>query len=231
MSVPGAATSVADLVALSAEGYGTFLYGQDRHALLRVAYALARLNDPNPYWVDIRPPTRLGDPDDPVGLGWIPDDHLFVVEQDEARPLDAEANMALWTVLRSDEPKSAITAFTDFLRLPRQVQRAVGSSRSDVGRPVFVFANADRVRAHYSTTSAGVRPYVDSMLRAGIVPIFASAGQPGPGRWAFDFVFEVRTPQLSDWSGGTLACERAPPGLAVVSGQVRPLLSVPGLAR
>ena len=229
MCPPETGAPDSDLRSLAGEGFGTFLYGTDRHAILQVAFALAKLNDPNPYWVDIQATHDTVEPDDPVGRGWIPSDHLFAVVESDARPLNAEANMALWTVVRSDEPKSKIAEFTDFLRLPRVVQDGISGSRSDHGRPVFVIANADRARAYYPLTAADVRPYIDSMLHAEITPIFACVGPPGPGRWAFDFVFEVRTQHVADWRQGSLACERAPPGLRVVAGQVRSIDSIPGL--
>jgi hypothetical protein len=231
MSTSGSASLGSDLRTIGGEGFGTYLYGTDRHALLQVAYALARLMDPSPYWVDIQATPHDDDPEDPVGMGWIPRDHLFTVVETDSRPLNAEANMALWTFVRSDEPPSTVAEFTDFLRLPRTVQHGISGSRSDVGRPVFVIANADRARPYYPSTAGEVRPYIDSMLHAGIVPIFVAVGPPGAGRWAFDFVFEVRTHQVPDWRRGSLVCERAPPGLPIVSGQVRPLDAVPGIAR
>jgi hypothetical protein len=231
MATSGMGAPELDLRVLGGDGFGTFLYGQDRHAIHRVAFALAKINDPSPYWVEIQDPRHVDDPEGPVRLGWIPDDHLFSVVESETPPLDAEANMALWSVIRSDEPRSRIAQFTDFLRLPRIVQYAISGSQSERGRPVFVIANADRARAYYPTTASDVRPFIDSMLHAGIVPIFASEGRPGPGRWAFDFVFEIRTPSATDWRHGTMVCDRAPPGLPVISGQVRPLSSLPGVLR
>jgi len=231
MGAPVGGPQESELRALGREGFGTFLYSSDRHALLQVAYALAKVNDPNPYWIDIQAPDHVDDTGEPAGPAAIPDDHRFVVTESDARPLNAEANMALWTVVRSDEPHATIAEFTDFLRLPRTVQQGISGSRSEAGRPVFVFANVDRARSYYPATADGVRPYIDSMLHAGIVPIFASVGPPGLGRWAFDFVFEVRAQPRSDWRSGTLVCERAPPGLPVVTGQVRSLDTVPGLAR
>ena len=194
-----------------------------------MALALARNLDPDPYWVEIRDSRPDGDGEGPAGLGRISEDHLYIVQSGNARPQDAEANMTLWTVVRSDEPASVIAPFIDFLRLPQPVQEAVSRSKAPDGRPVFVIANTDRVRPYYPTTAASVRPIVDSLLRAGVVPIFASLGPPGAGRWAFDFVFEVRAPPGEDPRRGTLVCERAPPGSAVPTGQVIPFDSVPGL--
>jgi hypothetical protein len=216
-----------DLTVLGKEGLGTYLYGPDRRTLLDAAFALAQLCDPNPYWVDIRDAGRTGDAADPVGQGRISDDHLLVLVEGDARPQDAEANMALWTVISSDEPEATVTQFTDFLRLPPRVQEAVSRSQSDGRRPVFVFANVDHVRPYYPTNAADVRPSIDAMVHAGIVPIFAAVGPPGAGRWAFDFVFEVRSDP--DRQKGTLVCERAPPGLSVSTGQTLPFSGVPGL--
>ncbi len=168
-----------DLRALGGTGLGTFVYGPDRPTLLHVAFALAKVNDPNPYWIDLRGAERQGELGDPVGLGRIPDDHVYVVSAMDARPEDAEANMALWTVVRSDEPKSLTTTFIDFLRLPRPVQEAVSRSKADGRRPIFVIANSDLVRSYYPAAAAGVRPIIDAMLRAGVDPHFRGGGTSG----------------------------------------------------
>jgi hypothetical protein len=223
--------SAPDLSAVGREGLGTFLYGPDRPVLLHVAFALAKLCDSNPYWVDIRAADPIGDSSDPVGLGQIPEDHLYILQEGDARPQDAGTNLALWTVVRSDEPPSTVATFTEFLRLPRVVQEAVSRSRGDGRPPVFVFANADHVRPFYPKTAIDVRPSIDAMVRAGVVPIFACAGLPGAGRWAFDFVFEVRPDPGHDRRRGALVCERAPPGGSVSAGQIIPFDSVPGLLR
>ncbi len=226
-----AGASAPDLRVLGGEGLGTFLYGPDRPTLLHVALALAKVCDSNPYWVDIRDAQQTEEPGGPVDLGRIPEDHLYIILEVDARPQDAEANMALWTVVRPDESASSVAEFTDFLRLPRLVQEAVSRSRTDGTRPVFVFANADHVRPYYPKTAADVRPSIDAIVHAGVTPIFAARGPPGAGRWAFDFVFEIREDGSHDRRQGALFCERAPPGLSVAPGQSIPFSSVPGLLR
>jgi hypothetical protein len=230
MTPAGSRAAVPDLKALRAGPWSTFVYGKSRVPLLRVAFGLARINDPAPYWVDIRDDTEVGDPRNPVGLGWIPEDHLYIVRESEARPQDADANMALWTVVRSDEPESVISGFTDFLRLPPVVQEAVSRTGDDDHRPVFVIANVDRVRQYYPRDAVGVRPILDAMVRAGVLPIFAAIGPPGAGRLAFDFVFEVRSPDPSNWRKGLLFCEKAPPGISLAPGGSIALDAVPEIA-
>jgi hypothetical protein len=223
----GRSPTTFDLAALGSGAHGVFLYGTSRTVLLRVAYALARANDPHPYWVAVRDPDDRLDAPGPLELGWIPDDHLFVLSRTEAKPQDAVSNLALWTVVRSDEPDSVIADLTDFLRLPPAVQEALSRYGQENYRPVFVVANTDRVRDYYPTTEAGVRAIVESMLHSGVIPIFTAVGPPGPGRMAFDCVFEVVAPDLQHWREGHLLCERSFEGAPFRSQQKVPLTSVP----
>jgi hypothetical protein len=223
--VPGASRRI-DFHALGAGPYGTFLYGDSRLLVDQLGFAMARVNDPNPTWVDIRDPEGRADPSSPSELGWVAEDHLFYVSPAEAKPQDAEANMALWTVVRSDEPDAVIARLTDFLRLPPTVQVAVSRMGAEAPRPVFVVANSDRVRSYYPTEPAGVRPIIDAMLRSGVLPIFAAVGPPGAGRSAFDFVFELKSTDPNDWRTGSLTCHKAPPGSPVPVDLAIPLPSL-----
>ncbi len=222
---PGSSNPV-DFRALGTGAYGTFLYGESRPLVDRLGYAMARANDPNPTWVDIRDPQGASDVSSPSELGWVAEDHLFFVSPAEARPQDAEANMALWTVVRSDDPEATVGGLTDFLRLPPKVQVAVSRMDASAPRPVFVVANSDRVREYYPKEATGVRPIIDAMLQAGVLPIFAAVGAPGEGRAAFDFVFEVSSPHANDWRAGSLTCHKAPAGTPIPVDVPIPLVSL-----
>ncbi len=219
-----------DFGVLGRNGVATFLYGSSRTVILRLAYALARANDPHPYWVDVRDPNDYLDPPGPVEMGWIPPDHLFVVSRSEAKPQDAVSNLALWTVVRSDEPRSVIGGLTDFLRLPSSIQEVISRYGGESVRPVFVVSNTDRVREYYPRNVSGVRGVIDAMLHGGVTPIFASLGPPGPGRFAFDVVCEVRAQDLSHWQQGSLVCERGVEHSPVHAGADIALASVPAFA-
>ena len=225
----GQPPNLLDLGTLGTGAFGTFIYGPSRTVVLRVAYAFARANDSNPYWVDIRDPNDYLDPPGPVESGWIPDDHLFVVSRSEAKPQDAVSNLALWTVVRSDEPRSVIGGLTDFLRLPPPIQEALSRYGQESYRPVFVVANSDRVRENYPRNVEGVRAVVEAMIRGGVTPIFAALSPPGPGRFAFDLVFEVLAPDLAHWREGIIRCEKSLEGTSFRTEQRIPLKSVPAL--
>ncbi len=226
----GTAHPAPDLSYLGRSSVATFLYGSSRTVVLRLAYALARANDPHPYWVEVRDPNDYLDPPGPVEMGWIPDDHLFVVSRSEAKPQDAVSNLALWTVVRSDEPRSVLGGLTDFLRLPSSIQEVLGRYGGEPVRPVFVVSNTDRVREYYPRNVSGVRGVIDAMLHGGVTPIFATQGPPGPGRFAFDVVCDVRAKDLSHWQEGHLVCERGVENSPFHEGAEISLAAVPAFA-
>jgi hypothetical protein len=192
--------------------YAVLVHGAPRSLLLRFTYAFARANDPDLYWVDVRDSADRVDPPGPVELGWIPNDHLFILSRSEAKPHDALSNLALWTVIRSDEPRAVLGDLTDFLRLPSGLQEVLGAYGREDDRPIFVIANADRVRSHYPRTTEEIRVFVDSMLNAGVTPVFATLNPSGAGRFAYDLLLDVEARDEAHWRDGTVQCERSFPG-------------------
>src|SRR5208282_5324899 len=199
MAVPASPT--LDLSVLGRGRYGTFLWGESRAALNRVLFAMVRASDPEPLWLDLRPREPEVEEPGPLELGWIPADHLFLAEAPEAaRPQDAVANMALFTIVRPDESAASIARLSD------------------------------RVRSVYPATVEGVRPIVTSFLDAPLLPFFAAKGTPGPGRMAFEFVFELRVKDVAHWRDGTLLPEQAPSESGIRVGVPIPLAQISGLA-
>lgn len=212
--------------------YGTFLWGESRPALNRVLFAMVRAVDPEPLWLELRPHPGPGEAPGPVELGWIPADRVFVAEEPSAgRPQDAIANMALWHIVRSDEPALAVARLSDFVRLAPIAQEIISRVGPGGARHALAVANSDEVRAAYPTTVEGVRPIVTAFLEAPLIPFFAAQGTPGPGRMAFDFVFELRVDDVARWREGVLVPENAPVGSGVEVGAPIPLREIPGLAK
>ncbi|MGP8072259.1 MAG: hypothetical protein ACLPZM_03915 [Thermoplasmata archaeon] len=185
----------------------------------RVAYALGAANHPAPSWVTICDDVNSPQGDDPIQLGWVTEDHHYVLATQDARPQDAVANMALGTIVRSDEPEAVLAEITDFIRLPGVIQDAVSRSGVDPLRPVLVVADTDRVRAFYPKEPQGVSHVIDPLRRNQMLTIFAAVGEPGAGRMAFDFVIEVQGNSLVNWREGHLIVEKAPSGSSFHSGE------------
>jgi hypothetical protein len=215
---------------LAAGPWAVFVHSPSRSAALRVGFGLARARDPNPTWVEIRDPSAAIDPPGPAELGWIPEDRLFLATPGDARPEHGVANMALWNVVRSDEPSATVAGLADFLRLPTIVQDAVSRVGSENPRPVLVVANTDRVRSAYPRDAPGIRPFLDAMLGASVLPIFLSLDPAGPGRMAFDVVLEIRSPDAHQWRSASLVCEKAPADSTLPVGDPVPLPDLSGMA-
>lgn len=224
-----AGMSPPPLRAIGKEAWGTFVYGTERPLVQWFAYALAIACDPEPLWVDFRGGSATADASGPIALGKIPPHHLYVISRSEARPLPTVPDRTLWTMIRSDEPKESLLEFSDFLRLPPQVQEVLAARGEAAPRPAIVLANTDRVRDYYPHTIDGIRPFVLTALRANVLPILASSPPKAPAYLAFDHVFEVRARSLSDWRDGILSCEQAPAGSDFVPRRTFRLSSIPEL--
>jgi hypothetical protein len=231
--MPGkdAETGSPSLSSLGRGPWATFIWGDPRTVLNRVLYAMVRANDTSPYWLDIRGSADAPSEPGPVELGWIPPDRLFLTgEPAEARPQNAVGNLALSTIVRGDEAPQDLSHLSDFLCLPPIAQEIVSRLNRTELCHVVAIANGDRVRRDYPTTVEGVRRVIEPFLAAPILPFFSATSPPGEGRWAFDFVFEVRAKNLAHWREGYLVPEKVPPDVEFAVGRRIPLGSMPQLA-
>jgi hypothetical protein len=220
------------LSSIGRRSWATYIWGDSRAVLNRVLFAMVRANDSSPFWLDIRGPEDVDSEPGPVELGWIPANRLFVTgEPAEARPQNAVGNLALTAFVRDDEPPQVLARLSDFLRLPPIVQEIVSRIDRVERSHAVAIANTDRVRRDYPTTVEGVRHVIEPFLAAPVLPFLSATSPPGEGRWAFDFVFEVRAKNLARWREGSLIAEKAPSGAGFPTGKAIPLSSVPDVAK
>ena len=220
-----------DLADLTRSPAATFVWGESRAVVKRVLYALVRLNDPHFYWLDIRGPDNEFEDPNPVDLGWLSPDHLFVASETAgARLRDTVGNLALWSIVRADAPDRVRATLSDFLDRPAVVREMLGRAGIREGPHAVAIANTDRVRGHDSRSPEGAGPILAPLLAASISPFFGGVAPPGRSRRAFDFIFEVRAPRLSAWETGWLICEKAPDGSSFLPPQAIALRSLPEIA-
>jgi hypothetical protein len=226
----GSDRSSFDLSVLAGGRYGTLLWGESRSVLNRVLYAAVRAIDPEPLWLELGAPEPEAEEPGPLELDWIPGDHVFLADEPAAaRPQQEVAKVSLLTLVREDESKEMIGRLSNFVRLPPIAQEILSRVRPDGRSRALAIANSDRVRSAYPSTAEGVRPFLSSFQDGGVVPVFTSRGTPGAGRMAFDFVFEVRAPDLGHWRTGALVPEKAPHGTGLAVGRPIPFRSIPEL--
>lgn len=207
---------------LFARPHSVLVYGSTLPLVNLTLFALASHTNPEFHWVEIGRGSEELTPCNPIQLGWIPDDRLWLVDSpDSLRPNDASMNLPLFEMIRSDEPPDSLQQFTEFLRLPEISQRILASHSPD-GRPgVVAVTNVHRVGDVFSAESV---PRILSVHRnAGFSVLVGAAGSSGPGRDLFDFVFRLQGPgvESADWRHHQLVCERG-----ISSGPLRELRPV-----
>ncbi len=154
---------------------------------------------------------------DPVQLGWIPKDRLWLVDHPDAlRPDDLSASLSLTRTIRSDEPPEVLAQITEFLRLPDRSQRIL-ATRPPNGRPgVVAIANAHRVQRNFAASRV---PSILTVHRNAGFSVFIGYNEAvGVGREVFDFVFHLdgHSQNVADWRETRLVCERG-----ITSGPLR----------
>lgn len=200
---------------LFARPNSVFVYGDTRSLVNLTVFALAEATNPNFQWLDIGVPDEERPPLDPVGLGWIPDARLWVVDRpDSLRPDDLSANIALFGLIRSDEPPATLVQVSEFLRLPEVSQRILASRVPDGHPGVVAVLNSHRVMAAFAPSR--VPAILNVHLHAGFSVIVGYTEAAGPGRDAFDFVFRLEGTGSKNWRTTHFICEKG-----ITSGPLR----------
>ena len=198
-----------------------FVYGPSRPLVNLALFAFAEATTPDFQWLDIGIPGEERTAFDPIRLGWIPEERLWKVDRPDAlRPDDLAANLALFGLIRSDEPPKSLIHLTEFLRLPETSQRILATRPLD-GKPgALAVTNAHRVMATFPTNR--VPPILAVHRSAGFSVFVGYSESAGPGRGLFDFVFRLDCEHIGDWKKGHLVCEKG-----ITSGPLRDSRPVP----
>ena len=213
MAGPGSVTPPWISEGMLREPRSIEFWGNSRVALNRAAYEVAHRINPRYVWLEIGSPEDEVDPDDPAHTGVIPDDMLYrTVRPAEFKPDNATANLAMWSVVRQDEPDEVLHPLMDFLRLPERVQEVIGNAPREDRPAVYVAANADRVLQFYPDDPSSTAPILAVFVRERMSLIVTILNRTRSDRFLHDYVFEIRSAAGAKWQDALLVCERAPPG-------------------
>lgn len=203
-----------------------FVYGPCRPIVNLAVFALAEATSPEFHWIDIGVPGEERVAFDPVQLGWVPGGRLWRVEHPELlHPNDLTANLALFGLVRSDEPPATLLQVTEFLRLPEMSQRILANRPPD-GRPgVVAVSNAHRAIAIY--TASRVAPLLGVHTAAGFSVLVGYGDAPGPSRMVFDYVFRIDCERPLDWKQGRVICEKGIDSGPLAGGRPMSLSEIP----
>lgn len=189
-----------------------FISGESRVGVNRAAWELASRVNASYIWLEVGTPEDSVDPDDPVLEGIVPPAQLYrTVPPADLRPDAAVANLALWSVIRSDEPTEVVDTLTDFLRLPSIVQEAIGTAPRNGQPGVCVFANGDRVAKNWPDDPSETRRLFDVWRREGVSLVVTFVGPLRRDRLESDYVFRCRSAAPDRWRDASMVYERSPP--------------------
>jgi hypothetical protein len=190
-----------------------WIWGDSRVAANQAAYEVAHRLNPKYLWVDIGSPDEKVHPEDPSRSGAVPREMLYgTVPPSELAPENASANLAMWSVVKKDEPTEVLHPLMDFLRLPQLIQEIVGNAPREGTPAVWVAANADRLMSFYPDDPASSQPILDVWRRERLSTVVTLLDHPRKDRFLYDYVFQIQAPRTGSWRDAVITCERAPPG-------------------
>lgn len=189
--------------------HSVLVFGSSRRLVRLTLFAFASWTNPAFHWVEFSSPATERTPCDPVRLGWIPDDRLWLIDTPRSlEPNDASMTLALSKMISPEESPEARDRLAQFLRLPELSQRIIASQTPN-GHPGVV-AVSEVHQASESFTSHQVVSILSLHQDLGFSVIIGHYEPPGPGRDLFDFVFRLQGEgeRLEDWKRYQLICEK-----------------------
>jgi hypothetical protein len=209
-----------------------YVHGECRPLVNAVAFAMAEMLDLAPLWLEVRNPSKEATEPSVVSAGWIPPERVFVSDAGNGlEPNHLVANLALYSVVRSDEPAEVLLELTDFLRLPELIQQAIGVATIAPTLRAIGVANSERVAHLFPRNRDSLHAFLTSILHRSISLVAAHTGPTGPQRFAFDLVYRVHGSSLAAWGTGALECEKGVHRGPFSMGRPRPLGEIPSIAR
>ncbi|MCI4331960.1 MAG: hypothetical protein L3K19_08985 [Thermoplasmata archaeon] len=208
-----------------------YLWGSSREIVNRVLLAVSNELDPRSLWLEVACGTGGPFPPSLPMERELDADRLYVCDRsEEITPGRGARTLVLPGLIRPDERPELLARLRAFLRLPSAFQELI--SRIPEGEPgrVLAVANVERVAALFPQQPEDLRVLLDGVGRTGVSLGATHIGAPLPHRFAFDLVWEARTPAGGTWRESSLHCEKAPAGASMVPGEARPLSEIPAVA-
>jgi hypothetical protein len=197
-----------------------YLWGSSRPSVNLVLYAMAGRIDSEFAWLQV---SDRGAPDEVDRLlmaGWKrPRLDRVAMRAEELLPRPEVEHSFLRRLLDDEGENGEAEMLRQFVTLPPLVQQVVSRHVPHPGTKVLAIPNADRLADLYVG-----RPFeLESLLRVleetSVSLLVGRSNGPGPLRQLFQYVMEVRVPDLDSWPEGLLIVERAPSENAEFVGQ------------
>jgi hypothetical protein len=186
-----------------------FFWGENRTAATALALCVALRTNAPLVWLDVRDPSGREEEYEELLAPLVPRSSRYLTRTPEELAPEVEAaNLAVWTLVRADEPKSNVSNLIDFLRLPAPVQ-ALASEMVPQGKwAVLLVTNTERLAPLYPEDVASTAAYVDTLKHMGIKLVSAFTGSARKDRFAYDHVYRLEGDPGPPWDAGRLRREK-----------------------
>jgi hypothetical protein len=199
-----------------------FFGGASRLALNRIAFECAARINENFLWLDVRRPGSQPDRTDPVVSGQIPPRRVLEAVPPEPPPaIEARAATGRFVVRRSDGAREELGQLADFLRIPHFVRSLFPRPGSGNRPEVLVIANGDELLQIYPDSLEQSRSFLQVFHQEKVTLVASHCGVAPEARFAFDYVFELATPDPTRWMESTVRCEQSPKSAPFSAGSPR----------
>jgi len=185
------------------------LYGDDRTLLNWVAYAIARTSDPEFLWTDVRLKGEVLAPTDLLSRNLVPADRLRVLNPADFVRAGSRVDVAVSTMIRSDDAPDLKQQLLDFLRLPLQAQEMLSQIPPSDRPRVVVLSNGHRLLPYFPSFEVAAST-VRAFVGTGVSMLVTFADAVGEGRLAFDRVVRLTKGVRVTWRPVTIETEKGP---------------------
>jgi hypothetical protein len=183
------------------------VYGGSRPLVNLVLYALGSNANPRLLWLDVRPKSEPRSQWDPVRMGWLDERRVWSAEPDRALAPDAASErVAIFDVVRADEPPAMLARLAEFLRLPPTIQEILAEMPPSGHTNVLAVANVDRISGSFPAQT--LAPILSAFAWARCSLYVGFAGTTPPAVAPFSHVVRVEGSSPANWRDGQVHFEK-----------------------
>ncbi|MGP8072282.1 MAG: hypothetical protein ACLPZM_04030 [Thermoplasmata archaeon] len=144
----------------------------------RLAWAIGRKIDPEPFWLQVTSRNGPADPGENAIVDRVPADHLFLLDPTDLTPDTDLGNMASWFVRDDISADDRIRTLADFMRLPALARHILEDRSAMDSTRALIIANSDRAAKLYTAKVGGIRPFVEAINSKAATIIFTISRAP-----------------------------------------------------
>jgi len=177
----------------------------------KLAWALARRVDAEPFWLQIELAAEPLDPTERAIVDEVPSARCFRLRPEEFAPNVEQGNVATWFLRTDIQAGDRLNRLADFARLPLLAQSLLGGQSTYSPTRSLVIANANGLNAFYPQDEGGIRPFVEAFNEYATTLILTVTSTPRENVRDIDYVFRLTDIDRGGTNVARVTCEQGAP--------------------